>query len=164
MIADARDVMALVKDGATGPMGPEGPAGPQGAPGEGIAGPAGPMGPPGPEGASGPPGADGRNFNVRGTHDANTVYDRFDVVTLNGASFVALADGAGLCPGDDWQMLTRPGKPGIPGPRGMRGEPGLGIAEAKLDDWAINLTLADGRRASINLLPLFDRFREEAGI
>lgn len=102
MLADARDAMALIKDGAPGPMGPEGPAGPQGSPGEGFAGPAGPMGPPGPEGAVGAPGNDGRSFNVRGTYDGATVYDRFDVVTLNGASFVALADGAGLCPGDDW--------------------------------------------------------------
>jgi hypothetical protein len=61
-------------------------------------------------------------------------------------------------------LSAKVGARGDPGPRGPRGEPGTGIAEAALEDYAINLALTDGRRASINLLPLFDKFREDAGI
>jgi len=164
MIADARDVMATIKDGAAGPPGPEGPAGPQGSPGEGFEGPAGPMGPPGPEGAVGPPGQIAYAGEARGLFDPAASYRGLDRVAFNNSEWVARWDDPGPLPGDGWMISAKVGRQGESGPRGPRGEPGIGIAEATVADWVINLQLTDGKRASINLLPLFDRFREEAGL
>ena len=44
-------------------------------------------------------GADGKGFRVRGTYDASEFYEQHDVVMRNDASFVALKDVPGECPG-----------------------------------------------------------------
>jgi hypothetical protein len=42
----------------------------------------------------------GRVLQVRGTYDPGKTYHQFDVVIINGSSFVALRDDAGDCPGE----------------------------------------------------------------
>ena len=66
----------------------------------------------------------GRSFKVRGTYDAADSYEALDVVACNGGSFVAVKDGAGPCPGPDWQLLASPGKRGAAGHPGQKGERG----------------------------------------
>ena len=69
-------------------------------------------------------GGIGRSFTVRGTYDAADSYEALDVVACNGGSFVAVKDGAGPCPGPDWQLLASPGKRGAAGHPGQKGERG----------------------------------------
>jgi hypothetical protein len=68
----------------------------------------------------GTPGA----LRIRGTFDANTVYNHLDCVALNGGSFVARKDAPGPCPGPDWQLLASVGKRGPRGERGPIGHTG----------------------------------------
>jgi len=85
--------------GATGPQGAQGPAGPIGPQGlqgltgaQGPQGPIGPNGPAGPAGPQGPPGingSSGQGFNFRSAFNNNTSYNPYDVVTYNGASYIA---------------------------------------------------------------------------
>jgi integrin beta 3 len=96
--------------------------------------------------------------------DPAASYRGLDRVAFNNSEWVARWDDPGPLPGDGWMISAKVGRQGESGPRGPRGEPGIGIAGATIGDWAINLTLSDGTRKDINLLPLFDRFREEAGI
>ncbi len=70
-------------------------------------------------------GKDADGFAVRSTYDADTEYKRFDIVAMNGGSFVALKDAPGACPGAGWQLWTSPGKRGEKGLPGERGERGL---------------------------------------
>src|SRR5215831_14081172 len=80
-------------------------------------------------------GCDGRTPNVCGQYDARKTYAQLDVVAFDGASFIARKDDPGICPGTDWQLLSRQGKPGrrgesIAGPhgeKGGKGEPGPSI-------------------------------------
>ena len=51
-------------------------------------------------------------------------YARLDVVAINGSAFIARRDDPGDCPGEDWQLMSAPGKRGQQGPRGERGERG----------------------------------------
>ena len=87
-------------------------------------------------------GYDGRSPNVCGTYDAREKYERLDIVALDGAAFIACRDNPGICPGDGWQLLSRPGRPGRRGetgergPRGEkgeRGEPGATVVSWQLD-------------------------------
>jgi len=106
-------------------------------------------------------GADARPFTVRGTYDQGLTYQALDVVALGGAAFVARKDGAGPCPGPDWQMIAAQGKAGKPGERGAagtRGEagpPGPAIAGAEISDQGL-LTLrnADGTTVECDLYPV----------
>jgi hypothetical protein len=48
---------------------------------------------------------------------------------MDGAAFISKRDNPGVCPGDDWQMISRQGRQGrrgetIVGPRGAKGEKG----------------------------------------
>ena|SRR5215472_5674980 len=119
-------------------------------------------------------GCDGRTPNVCGTFDAYKTYARLDAVEYDGASYVARRDDPGICPGDGWQLLSRPGRRGPvgeSGPRGRKGERGArGEAAPAIINWTIDTThyraiptLADGRAGTpIDLRPLFERFCEEA--
>jgi hypothetical protein len=61
---------------------------------------------------------------VRGTYQSGaTDYRRGDLAVLDGSSFIARKDGAGRCPGPDWQLAAK-GQRGIAGPKGDRGPPG----------------------------------------
>jgi hypothetical protein len=99
----------------------------RGRSGETIVGPRGPSGKKGERGEPGRDGCDGRTPNICGIYDVHKKYERLDVVTCDGASFVARRDDPGLCPGDGWQLLASRGKAGDkgqPGPRGEKGELG----------------------------------------
>jgi hypothetical protein len=61
---------------------------------------------------------------IRGTYDPNKIFLQHDLVIKNGGSFIARRDGAGVCPGPDWQQLTQPGKTGAKGERGFAGARG----------------------------------------
>jgi hypothetical protein len=75
-------------------------------------------------------GKDGITPKVRGTYQQGEQYSKLDVVALNGASFVAVRDDPGQCPGPGWQLMAAQGKrgdkgqPGERGPRGEKGDPG----------------------------------------
>ena len=79
--------------GPAGPMGLQGPQGPAGA--TGATGPAGPVGPAGPQGLPGSNGNNGQGFNYRSAFNNNTSYNPYDVVTYDGASYVATAASNG---------------------------------------------------------------------
>jgi hypothetical protein len=64
------------------------------------------------------------SFNVRGTFDADTVYNYLDVVAFNGSSWVATRDRPGEVPGPGWQLLSSAGKRGLRGERGPVGRDG----------------------------------------
>jgi hypothetical protein len=62
---------------------------------------------------------------MRGTYNKGEQYEKFDVVALDGGSFIARQDNPGDCPGPGWQLLISPGKRGERGPIGPQGERGL---------------------------------------
>lgn len=135
--------------GPQGAIGPQGPAGPQGAIGlqgpagtqgtVGAQGPAGPIGEqglqglkgePGPTGLTGPQGAAGQPGMVyRGDYTPTTFYAQGDVVLLQGASFISLADGNyGNAPDAGapwWGVVANRGAAGLQGESGTVGPQGL---------------------------------------
>jgi hypothetical protein len=106
-------------------------------------------------------GRDAMTLNVRGTFDAYQTYKRLDIVACDGASFVATRDDPGLCPGENWQLLSRQGKPGRrgergePGPRGIPGK--QGEAGAEIVAWKIE-------RAAYRAIPLLSNGQEGAAL
>jgi hypothetical protein len=71
------------------------------------------------------------SFNIKGTFDANTVYNYLDVVAFNGSSWVATRDRPAGVPGPGWQLLSSAGR------RGPRGECGpVGRDGADAPRWA----------------------------
>jgi hypothetical protein len=66
------------------------------------------------------PGRDAKSFRHRGTFKDDAEYASHDVIALNGASFLALYDKPGPCPGPGWQLFAAPGKRGVTGERGRR--------------------------------------------
>lgn len=114
--------------------------------------------------AAGSNGADGRSFKVRGTWAEDADYDAFDVVMLNGASFVAKRDAPGVCPGDGWQLLAMQGKRGnqgdrgAAGPKGDRGEPGSALIALDVDaNGLLSAVNGDGSIVTCDLYPLLSR-------
>lgn len=90
-------------------------------------------------------GSDGLTPNVRETYDVNERYSRLDIVALDGATFIARRDNPGICPGDDWQLMSKQGKPGRrgeDGARGLRGEVGPkgdpGEPAATIKSWIVD--------------------------
>jgi hypothetical protein len=155
---------ALQLASQAGPQGPQGERGERGEPGEAIMGPPGEQGPPGPPGADGEPGPEGRegaSFAIRGTWAAGDAYRALDVVVSDGASFVARCDSPGRCPGEDWQMIARQGRPGKPGERGDRGHQGpAGAAPVAIDldaEGLLTLSLSDGTTLTCDFYPLLTR-------
>ena len=57
-------------------------------------------------------GRDGMTPTVRGTYDVHEVYQRLDIVAPDGAAFIAKKNAPGICPGSDWQMISRQGRQG----------------------------------------------------
>lgn len=70
-------------------------------------------------------GKDALMPDIRGTY-SETVEDYrcFNIVALNGSSFIARTDNPGVCPGPGWQLIASAGRPGKPGLKGDRGEAG----------------------------------------
>jgi hypothetical protein len=106
-------------------------------------------------------------MTLRGTYAPTSKYRGLDVVALNGASFAALRDDPGPCPGDGWQLLVKQGKQGPPGDAGPRGE--RGDRAPRLTGWTIDRarylatpTLSDGTQGpALELRELFQQFQRE---
>jgi hypothetical protein len=69
-------------------------------------------------------GRDGIIPQLRGTYDPKESYKRFDIVALNGSSFIARKDDPGECPGRGWQLHASAGRSGGRGERGEQGPRG----------------------------------------
>jgi len=126
--------------GATGPQGPAGPTGSTGAAGpQGPAGPAGATGATGPRGAAGAagapgaPGTNGTSFIFLNAYNPYATYTANDVVTYNGASYIAtVANGpnpSGPAPDSNpsWSLMAAAGATGpagVQGPAGAMGPAG----------------------------------------
>ena len=89
-----------------------GPKGEKGDPGN--------DGAPGAPGATGPAGADGRGTNPRGAWDGMTTFNRNDLVTFNGGSYLCLNDATtGIQPDTNpmsWMQIAAPSTGGSPFP------------------------------------------------
>jgi hypothetical protein len=120
-------------------------------------------------------GRDGGTPEIRGTYQEAESYKKFDVVALNGSSFIARRDNPATCPGPDWQLIAscgKPGKPGQKGERGERGERGIKgdpgvvpyVVSWKIDRvaFSITATMSDGSKSPvIDMRPLFEQFQSE---
>jgi len=119
-------------------------------------------------------GRDGRSVIVHGTYDAKIKYQRLDIVSLNGGSFIARRDEPGGCPGEGWQLIASQGKAGRPGEQGPQGERGLkgdaGAAAPWIKSWEIDRSrycavpvMSDGNRGpAIELRALFEQFHHDS--
>jgi hypothetical protein len=67
-------------------------------------------------------GAPQRAFRPCGGYDSKQRYEKLDVVTTRGSSFVAITNDPGSCPGEGWQLLAGRRSRGTPGERGVKGE------------------------------------------
>jgi hypothetical protein len=76
--------------------------------------------------AAGKNGADGRSIILRGMYDPTAKYAYNDLVIKGSATFFAINDDPGACPGPGWVMgsVGRKGDRGDRGERGERGIPG----------------------------------------
>ena len=117
-------------------------------------------------------GRDGRTPIICGTWSSEADYRAYDVVACGGASFIALRDAPGVCPGDGWQAIALPGKrgrQGEPGPRGEKGErgpPGPAIIKWEVNREAYTALpiMSDGTSGPLlELRGLFEQFYHEAG-
>ena len=118
-------------------------------------------------------GSDG--LNLCGTYNVYGKYKKLDIIVCDGASFVAERDDPGICPGPDWQMISRQGRQGrrgesITGPRGEngdkgeRGEPGATVVSWQLDRerYRISPLMSDGKTGPMSeLRGLFEQFLSE---
>jgi hypothetical protein len=113
-------------------------------------------------------GRDGIIPQLRGTYDAKQSYKKFDIVALNGSSFIARKDDPGECPGSGWQLHASAGRSGgrgergEQGPRGMQGPKG---DTASITGWEIDAAsytatpiLSGGHKGP--LLQLRDLFKQ----
>jgi Collagen triple helix repeat (20 copies) len=119
-------------------------------------------------------GRDAPMPEIMGTYQEGKVYAKFNMVALNGCSFIARIDGPGSCPGEDWQLIASAGKAGKPGPKGDRGDKGergekgspaanIVAAEINREDYSVTLMRSDGTEAVIlRFRPLFEQFHSEA--
>ena len=105
---------------------------------------------------------------VRGTYKPVERYTRLDIVALNGGAFIARHDDPGDCPGEDWQLMSAPGKRGQQGLRGERAPPG--VAAPIINSWRIDPEryratplMSDGSEGpALELRPLFEQYHTEA--
>jgi hypothetical protein len=124
------------------------------------------------------PGRDAKSLRHRGTFKDDLEYVAYDVIALNGGSFLALHDKPGPCPGPGWQSLAASGKRGIAGERGPQGDRGpAGVAGPPgkhavtlvrwdIDGSAYSITpvMSDGTAGPpLNLRGLFQQFLHEVG-
>lgn len=114
----------------------------------------------------------GKVLRVRGAFSTDAEYKQFDVVMLDGSSFIAVEDRPGQCPGEGWRLLAsagRRGQRGLPGPPGPRGEPGEnavavpGFKGFHLDPktYTLSFIMTDGKIHALSLRELFQQFVSE---
>jgi hypothetical protein len=118
-------------------------------------------------GVDGKDGRDGRSPNVRGTFKTGDSYRAFDIVALNGGSFIAKKDNPGPCPGAGWQLIASQGKRGDKGERGLQGISGVPVVIQKWrlyrDNYIAVPVMSDGREGPpLELRSLFEQFHTEA--
>jgi hypothetical protein len=121
--------------------------------------------------APGRDGESGKGLRTRGLYRKDGNYKENDLVVHNGGSWIARRDGAGPCPGDDWQVGSLPGKRGETGERGLPGpKPDIAAIEKAMsisswtagDDYAVTPMHANGQSgATLDLRPLFEKFFAE---
>jgi hypothetical protein len=121
-------------------------------------------------------------LRLRGAYRSDQDYDRLDVVTLDGSSYIARQDSPGPCPGDGWRILASaggtgpqglsgpkgdrgpPGPAGETGPQGKPGTPGAPIAGWKIDPASYSAfpLMPDGKQGPpLELRALFQQFFDE---
>lgn len=117
--------------GATGAQGPMGPVGAQGPAGPaGTAGATGPRGAAGVAGAPGAAGTNGTSFIFLNAYNPYATYVANDVVTYNGASYIATVangpnpDGPVPSSNPSWSMMAAAGATGAMGMQGPTGVAG----------------------------------------
>lgn len=123
------------EQGPRGEIGPKGDTGEQGPQGEvglkgdtGEQGPQGEVGPKGDTGEQGPQGDDGESFIWQGEFNYSTIYQKNDVVSYKGSSYIAAYSASGWNPDDpvqsQWDLLAQKGDTGEQGPQGETGPKG----------------------------------------
>ena len=94
---------------------------------------------------------------IQGTFDPkkSNGYRRNSLVVLNGASFIALRDAPGPCPGPGWQLMAGQGRRGQSGERGPAGP---SVRSMTFDDKGV-LTLinSDGSVVRCDMYPVLSR-------
>ena len=119
------------------------------------------------------------DLRLRGAYRSDQDYDRLDVVTLDGSSYIARHGSPGACPGEGWRILASAGATGpqgIAGPKGDRGPRGLtgeagpkGTPGAVIVGWTPDYTdfkatpiMSDGREGpALDLRPFFQEFLDQ---
>jgi len=115
-------------------------------------------------------GVDGRSLTVRGLFSDSENYQKLDIATVNGSSFVAKQDNPGRCPGPGWQLLVSQGKQGDKGKPGDKGERGERGPVAMIQKWQIDRVnyiavpiMADGKEGPpLQMRDFFEQFQIEA--
>jgi hypothetical protein len=121
-------------------------------------------------------------LRLRGAYRSDQDYDRLDVVTLDGSSYIARQGSPGPCPGEGWRVLASaggtgpqgetgpkgerglPGPAGETGPQGKPGAPGAPIAGWRIDPASYTLApvMSDGKQGPpLELRALFQQFFDE---
>jgi hypothetical protein len=118
-------------------------------------------------------------LHLRGAYRSDQDYDRMDVVTLDGSSYIARQGIPGPCPSEGWRILASAGAAGaqgIRGPKGDRGPAGetgpqgkAGAPGAPIAGWRVDPTnysafpiIADGKQGpALELRALFQQFFDE---
>ena len=122
-------------------------------------------------------GRDAITPSVRGAYDVNDSYAELDIVSFDGAAYIARSDNPGLCPGEGWEPLSKRGKQGrrgesVRGPQGEKGAKGdQGDDALEIVNWHIDPAnyraipfMSNGKPGKpLELRALFERFLEEVG-
>lgn len=93
---------------------------------------------------------------IQGTFDPTRKnYRMHSIVITNNASFIALHDSPGPCPGSGWQLLAGSGKTGKPGERGPAGPT---VRQMNLNkDGLLTLINSDGSVVTCDMYPLLSK-------
>jgi hypothetical protein len=120
-------------------------------------------------------------LRLRGAYGSDQDYDRLDVVSFEGSSYIARLDGPGPCPGNGWRTLASAGPTGPQGLAGTKGERGLpgpagaigpqGKPAPSVEGWLIETAnysvfpiMSDGKQGpALELRALFEQFIAEVG-
>jgi hypothetical protein len=63
-------------------------------------------------------------LHLRGAYRSDQDYDRLDIVTVDGSSYIARQESPGPCPGTGWRILASAGPTGPQGVTGTKGDRG----------------------------------------